>query len=239
MVQTREAVEERMKTTLIAATLNEIEAVQVVLPQIDKSWVDEIIITDGGSTDGTVEYCKKHGYTVVQQKGKGYGSAIQEAVKVAKGDIIIEFPPDGNSLPEKIPEAVAAIENGHDFVIVSRYKDGAKSYDDDFMTSIGNKLFTALTNLLFGTSYTDVLVGYRAYRKEYFHQLNLDSDGLSWPLQEAIRFARSGVRVGEIPGDEPKRVGGQRKMRVFKTGWEILSVLIREYRMMRNDKRKK
>ena len=86
-----------MKTSLVAATLNEIEAVQAVLPQIDKSWVDEIIITDGGSTDGTVEYCKEHGYTVVQQKGKGYGSAIQEAVKVAKGDIIIEFPPDGNS----------------------------------------------------------------------------------------------------------------------------------------------
>jgi glycosyltransferase involved in cell wall biosynthesis len=59
MVPTRETVEERMKTTLIAATLNEIEAVQVVLPPIDKTWVDDIIITDGGSTDGTVEYCQK------------------------------------------------------------------------------------------------------------------------------------------------------------------------------------
>jgi glycosyltransferase involved in cell wall biosynthesis len=239
MVQAREAFEERMKTTLIAATLNEIEAIQVVLPQIDKSWIDEIIITDGSSTDGTVEYCRENGYKVVQQKGKGYGSAIREVVKVARGDIIIEFPPDGNSLPEKIPEVIAAIEKGHDFVIVSRSKDGAKSHDDDFMTAIGNKLFTTLTNILFRTSYTDVLVGYRAYRKEYFHQLNLDADGLSWPLQEAIRFARSGVRVGEIPGDEPKRVGVQRKMRVFKTGWEILFVLIHEYRMMWNDKRKK
>lgn len=100
-------------------------------------------------------------------------------------------------------------------------------------------MFTTLTNVLFATHYTDVLAGYRAYRKECFHQPNLDTDGLSWPLQEAIRFARSGVKVGEIPGDEPKRVGGHRKMRVFKTGWEILSVLIREYRMMRNDKRKK
>jgi hypothetical protein len=89
-------------------------------------------------------------------------------VKVARGDIIIEFPPDGNSLPEKIPEVIAAIEKGHDFVIVSRYKDGAKSHDDDFMTAIGNKLFTTLTNVLFRTSYTDVLVGYRAYRKSTF-----------------------------------------------------------------------
>ena len=219
-----------MKTTLIAATLNEIEAVQAVLPRIDKSWVDEIIITDGGSTDGTVEYCKRNGYKVVQQVGKGYGSAIREAVKVATGDIIIEFPPDGNSLPEKIPEVIAAIRRGYDFVIVSRYKDGAKSYDDDFMTAIGNMMFTFLTNKLFKTSYTDVLVGYRAYRKELFPSINMDAEGLSWPLQEAIRFARKGYKVGEIPGDEPKRIGGQRKMRIFGTGLEILFLMIREYR---------
>ena len=79
------------------------------------------------------------------------------------------------------------------------------------MTAIGNKMFTFLTNLMFGTSYTDVLVGYRAYRKELFNTLNLDAEGLSWPLQEAIRFARAGAKVGEIPGDEPKRIGGQRK----------------------------
>ena len=78
-----------MKTTLIACTLNEIEAVQVVLPQIDKSWVDEIIIADGGSTDGTVEYCQEHGYTVMRQHGRGYGAGIREAVKIAKGDIIV------------------------------------------------------------------------------------------------------------------------------------------------------
>lgn len=226
-----------MKTTLIAATLNEIEAVRAVLPQIDRSWLDEIIITDGGSTDGTIEYCEENGYKVVRQQGKGYGSAIQQAVKVAQGDIIIEFPPDGNSLAEKIPEVIAAIEQGKDFVIVSRYKDGAKSYDDDFMTAIGNKVFTAMTNLMFGTKYTDVLVGYRAYRKEHFDKLNLDADGLSWPLQEAVRFATSGCRVGEIGGDEPERVGGQRKMRVFKTGWEILILMFREYRIMRNERR--
>ncbi len=226
-----------MKTTLIAATLNEIEAVQAVLPQIDKAWVDEIIITDGGSTDGTVEYCKEHGYTVVQQQGKGYGSAIRQAVNVAQGDIIIEFPPDGNSLPEKIPQVIAAIEAGKDFVIVSRYKDGAKSYDDDFMTAIGNKMFTALTNLVFGTNFTDVLVGYRAYRKDHFDRLNLDADGLSWVLQEAVRFGTSGCRVGEIGGDEPERVGGERKMRIFKTGWEILVLMFHEYRIMKNERR--
>lgn len=228
-----------MKTTLIAATLNEIEAVQVVLPQIDKSWVDEIIITDGGSTDGTIEYCQQNGYTVVRQTGRGYGSAIRQGVSAASRDIIIEFPPDGNSMPEKILEVVAEIEKGYDFVIVSRYKNGARSHDDDIMTGVGNKTFTALTNKMFGTSYTDVLVGYRAYRKELFPTPNLDAEGLSWPLQEAVRFATHGYRVGEIGGDEPERIGGERKMKPFKTGWEILSLMLKEYRIMKNDKRNK
>ncbi|MCH9039771.1 MAG: glycosyltransferase family 2 protein [Chloroflexi bacterium] len=229
-----------MKTSLIAATLNEIEAVRVVLPEISKVGVDEIIVTDGGSTDGTVEFCRESGYTVVEQTGRGYGSAIRQGVEAATGDIIIEFPPDGNSVASKIPDVVAEIEaNNYDFVIVSRYKDGAKSYDDDFMTGFGNRMFTGLTNLVFGTSYTDVLVGYRAYRKEAFMQLDLDEDGLSWPLQEAVRFHSHGFKVGEIGGDEPERIGGERKMKPFKTGRDILSLMYREYRIIRNDKRNK
>lgn len=218
-----------MKTTLIAATLNEIEAVQVVLPQIDKSWVDEIIIVDGGSTDGTVEYCRNNGYCILVQQGRGYGAAIRGGVEIAQGDIIIEFPPDGNSLASKIPELIIEVDKGYDLVIVSRYKDHAKSYDDDVMTALGNRMFTFLTNKLFGTSYTDVLVGFRAYRKEAFTKLQLDTEGLSWPAQSAIRFAGYEFRVGEIAGDEPPRIGGQRKMKIFKTGFEILFLILREY----------
>jgi glycosyltransferase involved in cell wall biosynthesis len=223
-----------LTTSLIGCTLNEIDAVKVVLPALRLQPVDEILVVDGGSTDGTVEWCQANGFRVIDHREGGYGSSIRAGVRAASGDVIIEFPPDGNSLADRIPALLEAIRQGQDFVIVSRYKDGARSLDDDFMTAIGNKLFTAMTNWLFGTAYTDVLVGYRGYRRAVFERIDWDASGLSWPLQSAVRFAQvPGVRIGEIGGDEPPRIGGQRKMRIFATGWEILTLLVREYRRMK------
>jgi glycosyltransferase involved in cell wall biosynthesis len=221
------------RSTVIGCTLNEIEAVQAVLPRITPDLADEVLIVDGGSTDGTVEWCRDHGYRVLEHVRGGYGVAIRAGVAAAQGEIIVEFPPDGNSLPEKIPEAVAAVEAGADLVIVSRYKDGARSHDDDAFTGVGNQMFTRMTNLMFGSHFTDLLVGFRAYRKAGFHDLGLDANGLSWPAQEAIRFFVAGRKCVDIGGDEPKRIGGQRKMRILGTGLEILGVLAQEYRRSR------
>ena len=217
-----------MKVTLIAATWNEFEAAQVVLPRIDRKWVDEIIVVDGGSTDGTVEFCKAQGYTVFTQKERGYGSAMKEAAERAIGDFIIEFPPDGNSLPEKVPDVIKKLQEGYDFVVASRYAPGARSDDDDFLTAIGNWGFTLLTNLLFWSSYTDVLVGFRGYRMTAYKKLDMTAQGLDWSIQMPIQFRKKRLRVADIPAIEPKRIGGVRKMRPFKTGLRILQTLIKE-----------
>jgi hypothetical protein len=57
----------------------------------------------------------------------------------------------------------------------------------------------------------------------------MDTPGLSWPCQSSIRFARAGLRVGEVPAKEPKRIGGTRKMKPFKTGWEISKLILRDF----------
>ena len=60
-------------------------------------------------------------------------------------------------------------------------------------------------------------------------KLDLDAPGLSWPCQSSMRFARARLRVAEIPANEPSRIGGERKMRPFKTGWEIVKLIIRDF----------
>lgn len=226
----------RLTTTLLLPTLNEIEAVRVIVPQIKKEWVDEIIVVDGGSTDGTVEFLRANGLTVHSQQKRGYGSAMSYGLHRATGDIVVEFTPDGNSIPEDIPRIIAKINQGYDLVVGSRYFAGARSEDDDWLTALGNRLFTAIVNILFRAHFTDVLVGFRAYRRQQALRLALDAPGLSWPCQSSMRFARAGLRVAEIPANEPNRIGGERKMRPFKTGWEIVKLILRDFAGFRPQK---
>ncbi|MBL7047349.1 MAG: glycosyltransferase, partial [Candidatus Marinimicrobia bacterium] len=128
-----------MKVTLLIFTWDEIDGMRAIMPQIKKEWYDQLIIVDGGSTDGTIEYAKEHGYYLFVQKERGAGAAFIEAMEKVTGDVVITFSPDGNSDPERIPPLIEKMKEGYDIVIVSRYLNGAKSYDDDIVTAFGNK----------------------------------------------------------------------------------------------------
>lgn len=216
-----------MKTTLLIPTLNEIDGMRVIMPRIKREWIDQIVVVDGGSTDGTAEYALENGYFTIKQQKKGLMNAYREAMLHITGDIVITFTPDGNSLPELIPALIEKMHQGYDMVIVSRYLDGAHSYDDDRVTAFGNRLFTGIINLFFGAHYTDTLVGFRAWKKELFDLTKSEPDLHSFEPFSAIRCAQYRLKTAEIPGDEPKRIGGIRKMRPFRNGLQVVKIILR------------
>jgi glycosyltransferase involved in cell wall biosynthesis len=232
----------KMKTTLIVPCLNEYSNLVEIMPQIKREWVDQIIILDGNSTDGTLQYCSKQGYELFVQKSKGLWDGYTELFEsgLVKGDCIITFSPDGNSIPDVIPELIDKIKHGYDLVIASRYKNPAVSLDDTKITRFGNWLFTNMINLLYWTKYTDALVIYRAYRKSLVKKLKLTQSvgmydwlqrnvGLtSWEVPMAIRARKRDLYIAEISASEPKRIGGVKNTSVLKTGLIILMQIIKE-----------
>jgi len=233
-----------MKTTLLVMALNEIDGMKAVMPKIDRAWVDQIVVCDGGSKDGTAEWARERGYTVHVQRQRGFRQGYYEVWPLIEGDCVITFSPDGNSLPEKIPEIVAKLKEGYDLVIASRYMAGARSDDDDLITGFGNWLFTRTVNVLFDARYTDVMVIFRGYRKELISRLELDQDGdfafvetlwfcgrrgTSWEPLMSVLAHKYRYRIAEIAASEPPRIGGTRKLRVINWGGAYYTQFIREF----------
>src|SRR2546425_6718604 len=127
-----------MKSTLLVMTLNEIDGMKAIMPQIKREWCDQIIILDGGSTDGTIEWARENSYEVYVQKERGLRQGYMEVWPLLRGDIVITFSPHGNSVPERIPALIAKMAEGYDMVIVSRYLGNATSDDDTWITAFGN-----------------------------------------------------------------------------------------------------
>jgi glycosyltransferase involved in cell wall biosynthesis len=196
-----------MKVTLLVMTLNEIEGMRVIMPQIPKNLFDQILICDGGSTDGTIDWSRENGYEVYVQSRPGIRFGYFEVWPHVRGDAVVFFSPDGNSLIEKLEPLVVKIKEGCDMVIVSRYLVPARSYDDNPITRFGNWLFRTLINFCFTRTlpwrYTDPMVIFRALRKDLPERLGLfEADAyepmerwfrttISWEPLMSIRAARA------------------------------------------------
>lgn len=226
-------------TTLLIPTLNEAEGMKQIMPRINPDWVDQILVVDGNSTDDTVQIARSFGCEVVVQKNKGIRHAYIEAFPKIRGEIVVTFSPDGNCIPEAIPDLIKKVNEGYDMVIASRYANGAKSDDDDLFTGFGNWLFTTIINKVHGGNFTDSMGIYRSYRTSLFYELGLNLEESYrpeyWPFAVAgiepllsIRACKARIKMTEIGVDEPKRVAGVRKMQVIRWGATFLAQVVKE-----------
>ena len=211
-----------------------------IVPRLSPDWYDELIVIDGGSTDGTVEFLKARGVDVRGEDRPGVVNAYNQAFHATTSELFITLQGDGNCLVELIPRLIEEAKKGYDIVFASRYLPPAKSHDDSTLTAIGNYVFTRIINLLFGARYTDALGGFRAYRRSAVLRMQLDTqpdvnwltrrfDLLNtWEIGGCIRAAKLGMRTHEIPGDEPRRAGGVSKMSVIRNGLMVVAQIFHE-----------
>ena len=167
---------------------------------------------------------------MLQQKSKGICGAYWEAFDAMESDAMIAFSPDNNSIPELIPDVVTKLREGNDLVVVSRYIEDAKSDDDDIVTAFGNWMFTTMVNVLFRARFSDVVVMFRGFTKRLVVETQMQRE--TTPTFEILLNIRAAIfkrKTCEIPGSEPVRLGGVRKMSPLYNGSTVLILIIKEF----------
>lgn len=220
---------ERPRVSVVIPTLNEARNIGHTLATLPEDTF-EVILVDGGSTDGTVEVAQLvcPDIRVVRQTGVGKGDALTLGVKACSGDAIVLIDADGSTDGSEIPRFVDALMQGADVAKGSRFLAGGGSRDISPLRRAGNAFFCALVNLLFGTRYSDLCYGFNAGWRDSFERICLDCEGFEVETVMGIRAALSGLRVDEVPSVERARLHGTSNLHTWRDGWRVLRAILRE-----------
>ena len=215
--------------TVVIPARNEARNLEHVFSTIPE-WIDEIVLVDGHSTDGTVMAAQRlhPAVKIVHQQGWGKGDALQAGFAIAQSEIIVTMDADGSADGSEILRFVGALITGADFAKGSRFTSGGGSNDITFFRSLGNKFLTSLVNLSFGTRYTDLCYGYNAFWAKHLDKLDLDCDGFEIETVMNVRAARAGLEIQEIPSHEHLRLHGMSNLNAVRDGMRIAKFILQE-----------
>jgi glycosyltransferase involved in cell wall biosynthesis len=219
------------RVSVVVPAMNEAMNLPYVLPRIP-SWVHEVILVDGHSTDGTRAVAQElwPDIRIVTQQGTGKGAALRTGFRAATGDIIVMLDADGSTDPLEIPAYVGAVLAGADFAKGSRFLQGGGTSDMSLVRNLGNRMFTLVVRTLFGGSYSDLCYGYNAFRTEALEVLDPDCDGFEIETLLNVRALRKGLKVAEVPSFEYERIHGTSNLKAIPDGWRVLKTIFNEWR---------
>ena len=217
---------------VVIPTFNEAESIGAVVAELPRDVVGRIIVTDGGSSDGTADRARAAGAEVIAV-GRGYGLACLAGAQAAAGaDIVVFMDGDGADDPVAIAAMVAPIRAGAcDFVIASRARGEREPGSMSSHQIIAGLVAGWLTKLLYGVRYTD-MCAFRAIRRDTLLALGMREMTYGWNLEMQMRVARAGLRVRELPVAYRRRRGGRSKVAgslsgSLKAGLKIMSTFAR------------
>jgi glycosyltransferase involved in cell wall biosynthesis len=171
------------RVAVVIPTLNEAESIGAVIAALPRYVVDDVIVADGGSTDGTPQIARRVGAEIIAV-GPGYGRACLAGAEAA-GDADILVFMDGDGADDS--NAMA----GHQ-ILAGIFVGG-------------------LMQILYGVHYTD-MAAFRAIRRATLFQLGMREMTYGWNLEMQMRAARAGLRIMEIPVNYRRRSSGLSKV---------------------------
>jgi len=199
--------ERSKKVIVVMPAYNAEKTLERTLADIPREWVDEIILVDDASRDGTVELARKLGLRVfVHEKNRGYGgnqkTCYTEALKLG-GDIMIMVHPDHQYDPRVIPQLVAPLLNGECDAMFGSRMLGGRPLEGGMpkWKYLANIYLTAFENATFYMYLTEYHSGLRAYSRRYLETVNFmaDSEDFVFDSEIIAQGVIHGLRIREIP----------------------------------------
>lgn len=196
---------ENIQVSIVIPCLNEVITLGACIQKAKEalaklSLPGEIIISDNGSTDGSQALAESLGARVIYAPIRGYGAALIWGIRAARGEyIVIGDGDDSYDFREAVP-MVEKLILGYDLVIGTRLRgkimSGAMPWKNRY---IGTPVLTALVNLLYQSSFSDVNCGMRAFSKQAFLEMHLESYGMEFASEMLVKAAVLGLKTTEIP----------------------------------------
>jgi dolichol-phosphate mannosyltransferase len=209
-----------MHLSVVVPTYREADNLRLLVPAVARAIAaagrpGEIVVVDDDSPDDTPAVCaelaRRHPLRLLMRKNeRGLATAVLHGLRQSAGEVLVVMDADLSHPPEKVPELVAALEAGAEFVIGSRYVPGAHTDEGwGWFRRLNSRVATALARGF--TTARDPMAGFFALRRETF----LRASGLN-PVGYKIALeliVKCGCRdVAEVPITFRNRVKGQSKL---------------------------
>jgi dolichol-phosphate mannosyltransferase len=214
--------------TVLVPTLDEAETIGEVVGGFREEGLPNVLVVDGGSTDGTREIATEAGARVVTQSRNGKGQAIREAIEEhVDTTYVLMVDGDGTYLPADAEAMLRPLDEGYEHVIGDRFadmRDGAMTR----LNRIGNRLFNRVFASVHGTDFGDILSGYRAFTRESFENMTLSAEGFGIETEMAVECAKQRLKTTVVPITYlPRPSGSNTNLSPVRDGSIILLELYR------------
>ena len=221
-----------MKISVVIPVYNEEATIREIIAQVQAVPLDkEIIVVDDHSTDGTPDVLKELGaqgairlFSHAVNQGKG--AACRTGIEAVQGDVVIIQDADLEYDPSDYPALLDPIIKKRSKVVYgSRFLGPHKAMY--FWHTVGNKMLTLVTNVLFDTTLTDMETCYKVFTVDIARKLHLKSNRWGFDPEITAKILRMGNRIYEVPISYAGREFDEGKKISWKDGFTIVRVLIR------------
>ncbi len=221
-----------MKISVIIPVYNEIHTIREIVRRVQATGViDEILIVDDGSVDGTRAVLPEleglQGVRVIyHESNRGKGAAVRTGIQNAAGEVVIIQDADLEYDPRDYPNLLRPLqENIADVVYGSRFLGGPRR-PTMFWHMIANKLLTLITNVLYDNILTDMETGYKVFRRDAIAQIPLRARGFEFEPEFTAKVLKRKMRIFEVPiSFNPRDYSEGKKIKLkdaFVAVWTLL-----------------